>query len=343
MIRHAPFVPTGSDIKTLREDVLEAAYHGMKPLCMLDAFGMGYPIGSHEDFDHQAYPWHWASRYIVADEEGTVYWVHPTVRASLDTLTLADFQAEAQKSPWVKGNAKKAAQGMLGHYQDALAALDARMPPAQRLYAAIQARPAAATPQQAYQALLEAAADSGLPQKAAWDTITLALGIDPDACLPIGFGIAAHLHAVAACIPAHTPAPSPAAAKEAYLDIMPPYARSGHARMARHAALLTAAAALAHGIYPAPVRDLDRHPDYICARIARKRRAPDYNPRYERDPYTMLGEAIGTMIHTKTASSAEIADMITRANSDLAGIGVERALTRSICEDLHCRADAIPF
>lgn len=343
MIRNIPFVPTAADIDTLRGEVLEAAQHGMKPLYMLDAFGMGYPIGSHEDFDHEAYPWHWAQRYVAADNEGTVCWIHPQVRAALDTLTAEDFTTVLAASPWVSGSTKRAAHQTLRHHQDALAALDARMPPAQRLLDAILALPPATSAQEAYSALLDAAAASGLHESTAWQVIALALGVDPDLCLPTGFGIASHLHAVAARIPDGVPAPSAQAAKEAYLDIMPPYTATKHAAIARHTALLTAATALARGLYPVPVRDLDQHPDYICARAQRKRSHPDHDPRHDRDCYKDVAEAIGRMIEARKARPEDIEGMIARANTALAKMGEERTLTRGVCQDIYEEQTHIPF
>lgn len=260
------FTPGHEDIANARADVLEVIAHGHEPLYMLTDLETPYET-YHQDGSPRSeeYPLVWAHHFLVADSQGMVHWMHPKLRAALGAITIEDIRAVLQNAPWAK-NKEGVAHTFHQSACAALAGLDTRMEATEQLRRAILDLPPARDAQEAYAGLLHLFAAAPLPSSLAWAMANITLGVDMHDAFTHAYGPLSHIHAIARRIPLSSTPPSKMDAHKAFVTLYTQRVpTSAHVAVEHHIALLTVASAHAHGLYPASLRALHEHPDYICA------------------------------------------------------------------------------
>jgi len=214
----------------------------------------------------------------------------------------------------------------------------------EQLRRAILNLPPARDAQEAYAGLLHLFAAAPLPSSLAWAMANITLGVDMHDAFTHAYGPLSHIHAIARRIPLSSTPPSKMDAHNAFVTLYTQRTpTSAHVAVEHHIALLTVASAHAHGLYPASLRALHDHPDYICAVAAARIQQGSYDCHREESPYARIGEAIGAIIAQKGNEVIGLGRLIDTANAYLAQRGEGRRLTADICRRQYDYFLDIPF
>jgi len=272
--------------------------------------------------------------FVVEDSHHHVHWIHPAVRARLDTLTpaaITDYILARQDEGGSTCMSLQAqAHAIWTHCQADLAALDAHQRPVERLRQILASIHTQRDAQACYRRIRALFARSPLEDYTKWKTARIAVGLEVKDCPFYAEGPVARAYILAQMLASDIPAPSMQEARAAVAAL------HAHPGLDHDGAVPIAAAAIAAGLFAQPWNQVPHTMPYagdIFLAELRARATGSQQPRHSR-AWAAVG--LGEICTRHPCSAHDRLTLLAQANATLAQDGMGPPLSLDEC--LHAYA-----